>query len=698
MLLCSYFLWAGFGQLNPEGATTVDIIRFSVAPNYPLCSDMADKLQISDNITERYPMWTRKGCVGWRQQGIVTVEGRLPQHPNKTLRGFFRIHVGAGEHANVFPPARIDIYSEDGSGNFLHVAEQIAPDPPLSERDHWIEVPARLSSHRFSMIFQPNGNYLFADEIQWIASQTVTTTKSWEKVGKIDQLAADASKRHQTALRQAAKMKMDNLNSWLYDVDGPKVFLWIEADPFGNIEGRIPQPVNGNERMRAQVHGYTSEKESLCLGAAFSGTEPKDFIIELQGEPALLNAIKIGRLEDILSADGTVVYDPIRPVTTGSHVRLTPKTATYFWLTIDFSAISSGGHQVDFILRPLKTNQQYKIPVSITAYPLKPHDSHKPFALNWGYVSDRPICRRPEKCIQDMVMHGINVFVIHPAHIPSPGERPKQFAKKTALLERDVRLLREKGRKILLFLHWDKKQPSEIEAKKWVTWIKSQMATYHLGPSDWALYPVDEPTGKKINLLVRYAKWIKEAEPSVAVYANPIDTNSKSITASDHKQLETVVDIWQPSIDSVYNQVGRLFYANKTSWWVFQNPPTPAKSASPLMHYRSIAWEAWLTGAKGIGFWAYADTTGSSAWDDFDGRRPDFAVVYEGPNGPISSRRWEAFREGVEDFQLFSAATERNPGWRKRLKSKVDDLVASDDDPLSALNEVRLIIFTDEYH
>ena len=68
-----------------------------------------------------------------------------------------------------------------------------------------------------------------------------------------------------------------------------------------------------------------------------------------------------------------------------------------------------------------------------------------------------------------------------------------------------------------------------------------------------------------------------------------------------------------------------------------------------------LAWNAWNIGASGIGFWSYSDTQGSSAWDDFDGVRPDWAVVYEGDGKPITSRRWEAFREGVEDYKLLKA-------------------------------------------
>ena len=41
-----------------------------------------------------------------------------------------------------------------------------------------------------------------------------------------------------------------------------------------------------------------------------------------------------------------------------------------------------------------------------------------------------------------------------------------------------------------------------------------------------------------------------------------------------------------------------------------------------------------------------------SGWDDFDGESPDHSVVYNIGDQIISSRRWEAFKQGIEDYEL----------------------------------------------
>jgi len=95
------------------------------------------------------------------------------------------------------------------------------------------------------------------------------------------------------------------------------------------------------------------------------------------------------------------------------------------------------------------------------------------------------------------------------------------------------------------------------------------------------------------------------------------------------------------------------FSSNETDWWVYDNPLSPAK-ASGGMFYRSLSWGAWSVNAVGIGFWSFSDTGRSSAWDDFDGRRPDYSVIYDYDGTLIKSLRWESFCDGVEDFKLLS--------------------------------------------
>ena len=78
--------------------------------------------------------------------------------------------------------------------------------------------------------------------------------------------------------------------------------------------------------------------------------------------------------------------------------------------------------------------------------------------------------------------------------------------------------------------------------------------------------------------------------------------------------------------------------------WILQR-----ERRSPTGHYRYKLWQAFKHGCEGNGFWVYTD--GSDLWDDYAGT-PTYSVVYDGPSGVISSKRWEVYRAGVENYEL----------------------------------------------
>ena len=66
--------------------------------------------------------------------------------------------------------------------------------------------------------------------------------------------------------------------------------------------------------------------------------------------------------------------------------------------------------------------------------------------------------------------------------------------------------------------------------------------------------------------------------------------------------------------------------------------------------YRKHAWSAWRRGRSGIIFWYASDY---DKWDNiFDGGAT--AVHFAEYDSIFSSRRWEAWRDGIEDHQYFT--------------------------------------------
>ena len=77
-----------------------------------------------------------------------------------------------------------------------------------------------------------------------------------------------------------------------------------------------------------------------------------------------------------------------------------------------------------------------------------------------------------------------------------------------------------------------------------------------------------------------------------------------------------------------------------------------------------MAWNSFVYGYKGIGFWNYADE-GPDKQSNLifaPSLKPSnsYSVIYNNPDGSIiSSRRWEAFRLGIEDYSILQAYSKK---------------------------------------
>jgi hypothetical protein len=66
----------------------------------------------------------------------------------------------------------------------------------------------------------------------------------------------------------------------------------------------------------------------------------------------------------------------------------------------------------------------------------------------------------------------------------------------------------------------------------------------------------------------------------------------------------------------------------------------------PLGHYRAYAWFAVRFGLEGVGYWVYR---GEDNW--WTSSETDYSAVYQTNDLVVPSRRWEADRDGVEDYR-----------------------------------------------
>ena len=212
--------------------------------------------------------------------------------------------------------------------------------------------------------------------------------------------------------------------------------------------------------------------------------------------------------------------------------------------------------------------------------------------------------------------------------------------------------------------------------RSWVAHLKA----LGYGYDKFAMYPIDEP-GLNDGLVAAYlhnAKLTRTADPQVQMYTDPV----ARITEEELHEMTPYVDIWCPNRVGFMLDVGAekmaIMQATGATMWNYECLGN-AKHQSPLGYYRGQAWLAWHHNLTGIGFWSYC-TSGADPW-----YRPqdtlDYLLTYQG-DGVVASKRWEAVRDGVEDFAMLYAlreavASARKNGGNEKSITKAEALIAA---------------------
>ncbi|MHB8257923.1 MAG: hypothetical protein ACYDE0_11880 [Acidiferrobacterales bacterium] len=649
------------------------MVGLSPAPNYGLSASHLNLSRLTDGRTLPFPPWAHEGSVGWQAVTPVMIRMRLTHRPGATGRftGTLSFHCAKGTYAGVYAPRRIDLYEKTVTGKFTHVGSVQLDQSTIPDRNSfWVSIPVRNVGPDLVAMIHAQGNYLMLDQIRWSTAPAIGANVAHPTLAvSLRRLRADSISRLKRHYRLEDKASPRTSDAWMRSFGGTSIESWV-APCWGTLPAHPDaKSVLGSPKL-AKVIGYSPEHQAICVGLLNPGRAIQAVHVTLGGKSPPSGSVRLSKIKEILAANGHLVFDPVELLPASGMVTLKPLRASYLMLSANLAAFPVGNTNFYLYVTGHGGRPVGNIPVSMRVVAkLDITKNDLPAAGCWAYTNDMPIWANRRKAMADLVSHGINVFFIPPEHIPLLTLDGNWDAARQRELEDDLRLYAGHGI-ILLYLGWEPgKQPQWLgvggtrseEAQKqalghWLARISGIMSKLGIKKSEWALYPMDEIAGSKIAAFIKIASWIRELDPTVQIYADPTTYPGYRTSLSDLKKLVPYVNLWQPNLVLAKRTADSFFSRIGEKWWIYSGPGAPAKAAKPLQ-YRLLGWQAWALGASGVGVWAYSDTGGSSAWDDFDGNRPGYAMVYEGPNGPVSSRRWVAFRKGLEDYQLLAAAS-----------------------------------------
>ncbi len=473
---------------------------------------------------------------------------------------------------------------------------------------------------------------------------------------------------------RAKWLKLEHKVDWLCCPAEP-----IDVLRYSDLPRSAPNDVQASLYQWENEHGVAAINLTNCSTAAISFTAHlsplrlQDKTIESAGILELRRAMYVRVINAGLVADPLVLQnsEPV-PGAPGQTVQL--------WLEAYSRGLDAGVYTAAMAIDAtgdsiVKTQQT--IPIRLEVADKKFPEKVPLYSCNWDYVSksDRFTSKSPaqtQAALLDLEKHYANVFVVWYDRILVRDDT------KTGLPLQELRdelALRSKANSfVLLFLGGQGaierkfgafRTPGwESEFKSFIAQLRDSMLGSGFEYDSFAIYPFDEYIGDDF---VYVARMIRDCDPKLKIYANRWFESD-----SQFRQVKDLIDIWCPYSSEMLANRGKFEYYREhggfdkiwcynttlTCKYVFA-PPYIRKAAewqaNSRMFWRLLPVAAACFGLDGVGFWVYQDADMSGWIKDKTG---DYGVVYDGSQNPdkdciaeliVPSRRWQQWREGVED-------------------------------------------------
>jgi hypothetical protein len=468
------------------------------------------------------------------------------------------------------------------------------------------------------------------------------------------------------------------LSAWK-SVFPKKEFVCWDKSPWDNTLQPISMPPKGvRECVKLRLAIGQSEYESTGFVVTNLGDTPIDskVSVECPGIVAIVRECFWVKQHNGISVCDALVFRR------DGKISIPPMENREVWLTFKTQNTNAGTYRGRVIISSPSKAQKI-IPIEIKVYPVTLPEVKPLYTCFWDYVV--PVedgDYRASAFVSDLRNHYVNVAVLPMLinfDVDNNGSLKPTDYKKFDMTIRSYGPM--KPRKFLLY--WGA-EAGNLEAmttprflspewkvlfRKWfVDWIE-HIKGLGIGYDQFIMYPYDEHINANA---AEIAKLIKEVDNNVVIYANAMGQSLEEIEA-----IKPYVDIWCPYLEDYLNRPPydrqydikavskKVFTREPARFWTYANAPgaTGPGIAPPYRDYRLAVWKAWQLGMGGFGFWNYTFyrqvQLGSPMYWDPGG--PNWQMVYaadaiDAPPGlpkdelVIPSRRWEATREGIEDY------------------------------------------------
>jgi hypothetical protein len=448
--------------------------------------------------------------------------------------------------------------------------------------------------------------------------------------------------------------------------------------PFGGIEEL------GEDRMGSDslfIEAFAGEVESAALNIwNFSGA-PKTLRVKMSGltagDETVNDAVTVREVLAVSTQRAKMSADALPRLNGSSTIVVPAWGARQLWLEVHTDGLSAGEWAGKLQIRNMAVGvEEVVASLTVSVWPVTQSREHVFNFCGWANTS-------PKGVLDDMLSHGMNVFTDARA-VPFVYDADGNIlsADYTAL-DSYMAIHAPVGTAMmhsLVHLSGPAKQFDPVWNKAYDAAVK-QFAAHILeigfGYDDYIYYPVDEPGNQNGPLVAKFLQWAsitQSADPNIRIYANPT-----GMPLDWMEKMNLYIDIYAPNHCGRWHKEPKLrdlvelIHGDGHELWTYTCAHN-AKHLSPLGYSRGQMWGCFNEGHTGGGMWTYS--SGEKAWH----LTTDYNLVYSGVDGPVPSKRWEAVRDGTEDYSMLMAlkAASNAPGADPELVARARALLSGD--------------------
>jgi len=457
-----------------------------------------------------------------------------------------------------------------------------------------------------------------------------------------------------------------------------------------------PDNVQPVKRLNVSLAGNEIENRVINLTNVSGRT--LTILIRNVGESPLAPSVEFFLPIAVRARDGSQPMDALVPLA-GARVFTVPADETrQVWIRVNTKKyrLNPGRYELTFDIMPLEApDLRQAVKLEVERWPFDLPDESPLKICTWAQMftgrSRHVIDSFQNEALDMLVEAGVNTFVLMPDEWPHPkftADGKLEGKLDFTLHDERIRFYHQRGNgQVLIILGVDMGLWNNLKfgtdawrraLSEWMGAWRAHLRELGLSEKDFAFYLVDEPNESVIrSVYLGFGAELKKIWPEVRIYLNGATYLDDP---QERKRLFQIADIVQVE---TYDAIGvdkrwlPTLQRDVREPWMYTYHGGRSRSVNLYDNYLLPAWKAVAWRLQGIGFWSFCASHNEDPWDGLSKGAVGLIVVYPGTGRLISSRRWAAYREGIEGAKLASMVAAKGEDGRKLVDEAAFDIITA---------------------